>query len=92
MICGKQIFTSRSEARNAISGANRDTRPGRGSKNRLASAYFCNDCNGWHVTSKVFRMKKVTKKEEVETVKKSNKKRNKGHGFLIIRNYTSKPI
>lgn len=86
MICGKVIYSSRTEANVALKGAN--GKHSNENKNRLNASYFCNDCNGWHIASRMNRMKKQKKPEETIT----NKRKPKEYSFLVIRNYTSKPI
>jgi hypothetical protein len=85
MICGKIIFTSRTEANAALKGAN--GKHSNEAKNRLNTSYFCNDCNGWHIASRLARMKKQKQPEEVSKHRKPRE-----YSYLIIRNYTSKPL
>lgn len=53
MICGKHIFQSQTEAKNALRGFNNSNKFRRGGKNRSkrmpTNAYFCEACNGWHL-------------------------------------------
>lgn len=93
MICGKVIYASRTEATLVIKGANRDRRPGE-TPNRLNTSYFCEACQGWHIASKCKRKARKGRTTEVETspVELRRKKDKARDGFLIIRNYSSKPI
>ncbi len=62
MICGKQIYPSRTEAGKVMSGV----------KDRhLSLAYFGADCNGWHVASQEVRSKKGFKGSTVQRETKS---------------------
>lgn len=60
MICGKRIYTTQSDAKNAIKG-----------HNHSMGAYFCKDCNGWHIASEgkesVLNTKKQPQKQELNT-------------------------
>lgn len=53
MICGKHIFLSQTEAKNALRGFNNANKFRQGGKNRSkrspTNTYFCEACNGWHV-------------------------------------------
>ena len=53
MICGKHIFKSQTEAKNALRGYNNASKFRQGGKNRSkrspTNAYFCDACKGWHV-------------------------------------------
>lgn len=93
MICGKHIFPSRDEAAASMVGINKDKRPGR-SQNRLTTSYFCNDCQGWHIASRCNKHVSNTKSKELHIAPAANdsKKARREQGFLIIRNYSSKPI
>lgn len=93
MICGKVIYTSRTEATLALKGANRDRRPG-DTPNRLNTSYFCDACQGWHIASRCKRKARKGKTTEVETspMEQHRRKSKRRDGFLIIRNYSSKPI
>lgn len=93
MICGKQIFPSRDAANAQMVGVNKDKRPGR-SVNRLNTTYFCKECNGWHIASRCKRFGTKSKSTEMHTDPTANhsKKMRSERGFLIIRNYSSKPI
>ena len=57
MICGKEIYRSREEARLVISAVNK-----RGCNDRLNRVYFCPDCEGYHVSS---RQKKKLKRKKL---------------------------
>lgn len=97
MICGKQIYASRTAAKEAISGMNNDrflpvnehvierkiingtkVRPGRKLKSKKSSmrAYFCDACNGWHVTTngKKSKSRKPSSTETLDTIHKKVKK------------------
>lgn len=50
MVCGKTIYTIREEAAKAISGINSSTRI-KTDTGKLKGSYFCQDCNGWHISS-----------------------------------------
>ena len=88
MICGKEIYNSRSKANSAIKGANKDNR-----NNRLTTSYYCKDCDGWHVSSKSKpkSMWETNHKQEVNIdamdrrERKSNSQR-----WLMIQDYTGK--
>lgn len=58
MICGKQIYSTRRDAGDAIKGLQNDSRKGR-SKTQPYYSYFCKDCNGWHLASNIIRKKKI---------------------------------
>lgn len=66
MICEKTKYLSRTEAKNAIAGINNDklceikivdnldkipAQHRKRSKKSSMKAYFCNDCNGWHIAT-----------------------------------------
>lgn len=54
MICGKTIYPTREDAANAMAGFNSSIR----AKSKLKGSYFCNDCEGWHVSSGYKQSKK----------------------------------
>lgn len=76
MICGKIIYISRSEAKNAIRGFHLDQSKGYYGKTKKMpkESYFCNDCNGWHTFSgpknKIRHKAKSMSTEIVKPVKK----------------------
>lgn len=92
MICGKQIFKSKTDGAKHLSGVNGDNRPSRkGDKNRLSVVYYCNDCNGWHVSSKSEKRKKGVNAPSgnadfTKPVKPLHR------GFFVIKNFSSKPL
>lgn len=53
MICGKKIFSSQTEAKEAARGFNQSNKFRQGGKNRSkrspTKAYFCKACKAWHL-------------------------------------------
>lgn len=88
MPCGKEIYTERSKAVEAINGKNASGRK----HNRMpAGTYFCKDCNGWHIYSQ--GKKKMKKRDETNHELKThpdNHGKQKEHGVLQIANFSSK--
>jgi hypothetical protein len=89
MICGKIIFQTKEEAGVSLTRMNEQKRKGK-AKRQPHMVYFCNDCNGYHLSS---RRKKNFKKNrtfeshstidrQLEQVRKS------GNETLKIRNFT----
>lgn len=58
MICGKQVFISMKDAVAAINGSHKDKRKSKSNK-RPSKTYFCEICNGWHLTSQEQRRSKM---------------------------------
>lgn len=89
MICGKRIYNSRQEAVQAITGFHHDKRNSR-SKIQPNAAYYCQECDGWHLTSgEQKRPKMVAPKSnntEVHSIDKNKKNFEKrtGHKSLVI--------
>ena len=88
MICGKHIYRTRAEATATLDGVNADKRPTR-ANNQPKYTYYCEDCNGWHATSK-HKAKPHVPKNQSKDFSKPIKPRKPGS--LIIRNFTSKGI
>lgn len=87
MICGKHIFASQTEAKNAIRGYNEAKKFRASSRNRSkrspTNAYFCEACNGWHVETEGKR-RKLGYQKPPQTVKMELPKKN--HAVLHILN------
>lgn len=90
-MCGKHIFLSQTDAAIAIHGINRDKK-----QDRLSKTYYCDQCKGWHISSKRKRKPSKMQREDQEVnykVKTDNKsKRGNLNSKLFIRNFTSKGI
>lgn len=86
MICGKIIYKSQSDAKQVIAGVNADKRPNK-VINKPHVAYFCEDCNGWHVASRSKRRYFRHNTEQIRTIK-NGKKIHPQDQVLKIRNYT----
>lgn len=92
MICGKIIYTSRSEASKVIRGVNKNPRHG-DTPNRLNTTYYCDACQGWHVASRCTKKKPRTRTVEFkESNQELHNLKMKKFETLIIRNYSSRPI
>lgn len=88
MPCGKEIYTERKKAVEAINGKNAHGR--RGGK-MTAGTYFCTDCDGWHIYSQ--GKKKMKKRDETNHELKTHPDhhgKQKHQGMLQIKNFSSK--
>ena len=93
MICDKTIYLTKAEAQKAIKGLQKDKRK-RAPKKKVQKVYWCEPCNGYHITSHTARKNrgKFTNTEDLHIfVDKENKDRRE-HRPLIIQNFTSNPI
>lgn len=66
MICGKTIYVNRQQAMQAINGIRNNIRIYQQSK-----SYFCDACNGWHVTTEGKGSGKSTGKTRKEKFKEN---------------------
>ena len=61
-MCEKVIYDSRDEANEALLGINRRKKEVLGEreqKSPLTYSYYCNECEGWHLTSKDDKAKRM---------------------------------
>lgn len=65
MICGKIIYPSKTEAKEAMRGKFNFTRVGE-SKKKCGFVYYCKDCEGWHLATSG-KKKKRNRKDKSET-------------------------
>lgn len=91
MICGKKIFNSQTEAKEAVRGFNQSNKFRQGGKNRSkrspTKAYFCKDCNAWHLHTEG---KKKTLSQQ--TTVKLNPHKKKDYEILHVINNCRIPI
>lgn len=91
MICGKQIYKTNKEAIEAIKGIMKDDRIVK-SNRRASRAYFCDECQGWHLHTENKKEKlrrdrlNQRHKQEVKTdlIDSKTKQNNIGQNTLII--------
>lgn len=50
MRCGKKWYETRTQAKSERKRLNKLARPRWGHKDKLTAEYFCENCNGWHIT------------------------------------------
>ncbi len=88
VMCGKVIYPTRKEAKDAIVGQNKDR--GHRSNNQPKFIYFCSGCDGWHVSSA--KKKRAGKRQTEETYSKVQEDRiaSGRNKVLHIRDYTFK--
>jgi uncharacterized protein YlaI len=82
-MCDKVTYTDRDAAAAAINALQKD-RNRRHSRNQPSSTYYCEECKGWHVTSKRRRVRKLYKMEINSKPVDRNKQKD---GVLRIKNY-----
>lgn len=85
MICGKEIYKSKSEAKAAIQGLHAKRK---GGNNRPICVYFCDECQGFHVASKRKKKRPKSYRKELEGEFHATRwAKTKGKAF--IQNYNS---
>lgn len=84
MICGKTIYATSRDAIEAIKGLMKDNML-KGSK-MPSRAYFCDDCQGYHVTTenKKHHIPKSKVPKEIDTTHPNTKRNESGHKTLVI--------
>jgi hypothetical protein len=88
MICGKTIYPKLRDAINALKGMMKKF-PDRASLVEPSKAYFCDDCNGYHLYSesknKAKRfVTKQSKPQETNSESEGKKENDRKHKVLII--------
>ena len=82
MICGKTIYATSRDAIEAIKGmlGNMDGR----SKRHASRAYFCEDCNGYHLHTENKAKKQKSNSQDVNTESVEKKENDRKFKTLII--------
>ncbi len=88
VMCGKVLYPTRKEAKDAIDGQNKDR--GHRSPKQPKYVYFCKGCDAWHVASAKKKRAGKRKTEEIQSKVQENSRAAGRNKILHIKDYTFK--